>query len=305
MKTTKITKQYIQENLFMKDGRLNQWRTKLLKETNEELYLIFNDVKSHKCICGMETTFIDFKRGYLEFCSVKCSSNSENTKNVRKCTNLEKYGAENVSQVKEFKDKKIETSLINWNVAHPMKLKKFKDKVIQTNVERYEFEHTFQVEEFKEKSKETNLKNLGVDNPFKSRIIQEKSKATRLKNCGFEYPMQSGLYNNSGYKYKDYIYPSGKIVKIQGYENQLLDELLNTYTENEILTDRKDMPEFWYLGNDHEKHRYFPDVYIPKVNLIYEVKSSYTLEKGQINGIYELKKQSVLDAGYNFKLEMF
>ena len=63
------------------------------------------------------------------------------------------------------------------------------------------------------------------------------------------------------------------------------------------------MPEIWYIGTDNKQHRYFPDVYIPKTNTIYEVKSEYTLN---INlEINKLKFQAVKDAGYNFVLKVY
>ena len=63
------------------------------------------------------------------------------------------------------------------------------------------------------------------------------------------------------------------------------------------------MPEIWYIGTDNKQHRYFPDVYIPKTNTIYEVKSEYTLNVNlEIN---ELKFQAVKSAGYNFILKVY
>jgi len=57
------------------------------------------------------------------------------------------------------------------------------------------------------------------------------------------------------------------------------------------------MPEFWY---DNKKHRYYPDFYVPKDNLIIEVKSGYTLNKNRKRN--DMKFESVKNAGYNFKL---
>ena len=88
-------------------------------------------------------------------------------------------------------------------------------------------------------------------------------------------------------------------------KEKLLDELVLIYSEDEIFTHRKDMPEFWYFTEDKNKHRYFPDVYIPKVNTIYEVKSEYILNESKKNGIFELKRQSVIDANYNFELKVY
>ena len=352
MNTTEpITKQYIQENLLNKKGWLNGNKTREVKETAEELYLIFNNLERPKCECGNETTFISFKKGHLEYCSNKCSNNSSETKDKKKATNLKNYGVENPSQSKTIKDKKkttcfknhgveyalqskviqekkTQTCLKNHGVEYPMQSKIIQEKKTQTCLKNHGVEHALQSKVIQEKYKETNMKKLGVenpmqskviqekyketnmeklgvDNPFKSGTIKEKSKATCFKNHGVENYSQTGLNTNSGYKYKDYIYPSGNIIKVQGYEPKLLDELILIYNEEEILTDRKDMPEFWYFTDDSKKHRYFPDVYIPKDNLIYEVKSEYTLKQTQKNGIYDLKAQSVIDAGFNYKLRIY
>ena len=232
----KITKQYIHENLLTKSGQLNGNKTKLLKETAEELYLIFHNTEEPKCTCGNETNFKNFTNGYYNFCSLKCSNNSKETQEKFRITMMETYGVEYAMQSKE---------------------------------------------------------------------LQKTYKYSLLENHGVEHPMQSGLFSNSGYKHKPYTFPSGKIVQVQGYEPQLLDELILIYTEEDILTDRKDMPEFWYITEDNKKHRYFPDAYIPKDNTIYEVKSDWTLKQSKLNGIYESKMQSVVNAGYIYELKVY
>ena len=163
----------------------------------------------------------------------------------------------------------------------------------------------------KNKSKETSLLKWGVDNPaknpeFKIKAIENRNKNT-LEKLGVVHYMQSSDYkyeeNRAGYKWKEYILPSDKIIKYQGYENKLLDELLLEYHEDEILTSRADMPEFWYKGNDGKNHRYFPDVYIPKTNTIYEVKSEWTLNANFETNI--LKFNSIRNAGYNLKIIIY
>ena len=49
-----------------------------------------------------------------------------------------------------------------------------------------------------------------------------------------------------------------------------------------------------------KKHRYFPDFYIPKDNLIIEVKSTFTYNKELEKNL--LKEQCVKDAGFKYKL---
>ena len=54
---------------------------------------------------------------------------------------------------------------------------------------------------------------------------------------------------------------------------------------------------------NNKKSRYFCDIYIPKTNTIYEVKSTWTYERNiEVN---LLKKQACIDAGFNFELYIF
>ena len=44
------------------------------------------------------------------------------------------------------------------------------------------------------------------------------------------------------------------------------------------------MPVIWYMFTG-KKRRYFPDFYIPKDNLVIEVKSRYTYKRSRIQNI--------------------
>lgn len=93
------------------------------------------------------------------------------------------------------------------------------------------------------------------------------------------------------YHSKDYTFPSGKTVKVQGYENLALDELLQKYKEKDIFVGRKtiqdEIGEFTFLGEDNKIHRYYPDIYIKSIHTIIEVKSNYTynLHKNKLKHI--------------------
>ena len=71
------------------------------------------------------------------------------------------------------------------------------------------------------------------------------------------------------------------------------------YTHEDIITNRADVPEIWY-DEDNKKHRYYCDAYIPKINTIYEVKSTWTYEIAKEKNI--LKQQACIDAGYLYVL---
>ena len=137
--------------------------------------------------------------------------------------------------------------------------------------------------------------------------IKDKSVQTCLKKYNVNYPSQdpeiSEKQQKNAFKTKSYIFPDGVIIQLQGYEPFLLDILVKEgYTSNDIITSRKDVPEIWYINNDN-KCRYYCDVYIPKTNTIYEVKSKWTYEKDIERN--KLKQQACIDAGYNFKFNVF
>ena len=305
-------KQFLANNILSKNGKLrysvlktlpsdviNQIHelTKFLDNTTpliERIYYILCEIQ-YIILCPSckikKPNFISLKSGYHETCSVKCST---------------KFSADKVTLTKIKNNSYEKASVANRKT----KLEKYgdenynnRDKCKKTCMEKYGVENPMKADKVKEKIKETNLEKYGVENPFQSEIIKDKIKETSLSKYGVENYSQASIDTSNGYRWKEYKLPSGKIIKFQGYEDKLLDELLEDYDEDEILISRKDMPEFWYKDAGGKKHRYFPDIYIPKTNTIYEVKSEYTLN---INlEINELKFQSVIDSGYNFNLKIY
>lgn len=92
---------------------------------------------------------------------------------------------------------------------------------------------------------------------------------------------------------KPYVLPSGKEIRVMGYENHFLDFVFNNTKLKEEDFDFN--VKIVKMPNDR---RYFPDFYIPKLNLIIEIKSNYTLNlhlNKNIENKTECKKQ-----GYNF-----
>ena len=224
------------------------------------------------------------KQTNLKRYGVEYSTQLQTQKDKLKQTCLEKYGVEHPSQVKEFKDKVIATCLKNHGVEHHNNLQSVKDKVIATNLMKYGVEHHQDSKQFKDKYKNTCLQNHGVENPSQNAIISEK----QCKN---------------GYKLKEFKFPCGNIVKVQGYEPFLLKKLVELgYGYNDIITNRTDVPEIWYLNNKNKKCRYYCDIFIYP-NTIYEVKSLWTYKLGKDNIL--LKEQACIKAGYVFKLFIY
>ena len=100
--------------------------------------------------------------------------------------------------------------------------------------------------------------------------------------------------------HKPYILPSGTIIKLQGYEPLFLDYIFqnNLLDEQEIVYHP---PRIEYIINDNDKHYYFPDFFIPKYNLIIEIKSSWILKKQGID-IVARKKDATIKNNFKYLL---
>jgi hypothetical protein len=109
----------------------------------------------------------------------------------------------------------------------------------------------------------------------------------------------------SNFKRKEYIFPSGRVEKIQGYENFALDELIinEKIDESDIIVGVKNVPEIWYNDTNGKKHRHYVDIFIPSQNKCIEVKSRWTY-KLQINSVI-LKETSAKELGYNYEIWVY
>ena len=233
-----------------------------------------------------------------------CEHNSQSLeiKEKKKKTCLTHFGVENPSQTEEIKQKKSDTTLKNYGVEYPSQNKEVQEKIKATNLEKYGCENALQNKEVREKAKATNLEKYGVEYPSQNKEVKEKIKATNLEKYGCEHPLQnaevSEKASKNAYKSTDYVFPSGRIEKIQGYENYMLNDLLQkeNVLEDDIIVNRSEVPSLWYEDLNGKKRRYFVDCFIKSQNRCIEAKSPWTAEKKQ-DCIY-LKQQALKNAGY-------
>lgn len=183
----------------------------------------------------------------------------------RKQTCLEKYGVDNVSKNENIK-KKVKISMIENGTDYGFKMQSYKD---------------------------TLMKNYGVVNPFQSDVIKLKIQKTNFKKYGVINPSQSleiHKKQHSGYILKHHetgLYYRGS------YELNFIEYCL----ENDIEIENFKGTINYYFDNKNRK--YFPDFFIKKLNLIIEVKSSYTYECEKEQN--EAKKKAAINNGFNFK----
>lgn len=226
-----------------------------------------------------------------------------------KNTMVNKYGVEYAAQSQTFKDKMKETTLERYGVEHATQSEVVKDKIRQTNMETYGFEYGLQSEDVKEKRRISNLEKYGFENPLQREEIKEKRKQTNLEKYGVEHATQCESVMEKqikkSYYIKDYVYPSGNIIKIQGYEHYALNELLQreNITECEIETGCKNVPTIWYFDINCKKHRHFVDIFIPSQNKCIEVKSTWTFKKQK--EIVFLKQTAAKNLGYLYEIWVY
>jgi len=217
-------------------------------------------------VCNAPTTFRTIGRGYLKFCSYKCSYQGANKKDINKgrkqsvgtirkrITNtnqkkkeeqkqktlLKKYGVTNYSQTKEGKEK---LSKAHKGTKKP-RTKDHQMKIISSKRSNGNLKHT----------KETKFKiGRGVSGERNGNWNKPPSKNT------FSYCL-SGYYNGIFFR------------------SSLEMSLLISMSKKNIKITSAETKDFSvpYCFNNKNKN-YFPDFYIPSENLVIEIKPSNLL----------------------------
>jgi len=183
-------------------------------------------------------------------------------------------------------------------------LKKATERSKKALMDKYGVENPGELDDVKQKIKQTFINTYGM-HPKKTKGVQDKWKATCLEKYGGHPNQNSDVQiksESNSYNYKDYMMPSGSIVRYQGYENVALDELVQLYEEEEISIGRSNIPSIdYYLGD--VKHVYFPDFFIKHENKIIEVKSEWTIQLRR--GNVEEKAVATKKAGYKYEIWVY
>jgi hypothetical protein len=275
-----------------------------------------------KCMRLYINSFKTFKSFYNANQTKKKKYGSVNNYNKIKQTKKERYGDEYFSNSKKSKQTKKER-YGDENYTNPQKAKQTKkerygdenycniEKRKQTNLKKYGIDIPFKLKEFQEKRKETNLKNHNGKhfyNPKKSKQTkkerygdenynnQNKIKQTCLTKYGAEHPNQVKEQYNKSLKTRLYIhqYEDTNLTYQGTYELDFIEKYLDKYP------DLQNGPSIKYKIKGKNKV-YHSDFFIPSLNLVIEIKSSWTLK---LDLDIKAKKKATITNGFKYIMIM-
>jgi len=171
------------------------------------------------------------------------------------------------------------------------------EKIVNTCLERYGVKNPYQRQHNRDKAQASYEERFEGGHPLKDPKVQAKRISTVIRRYGVDNIMKDvGIFSRSRrYNNKSLTLPSGQVRLYQGFEDVAILHLLQTYSEDEIISERTHLPVIIYDAT----RRYFPDIYIPKDNLIIEVKSTWTYRQHFERN--QLKKKAAEQAGYSFQ----
>jgi len=231
-------------------GFINNDTQFLLKKWNdisfwEKLYCILNDIKEiktcHNKNCSNHVNFQFLNLWYAKFCSYKCSSTSNETKEKRRQYNIKHYWVENISQIEDIKIKKIQTTRKNFNVDYPWQSDIVYQKRLKTNIEKYGYKNWLKSSIIKtvKKYNDTNINSLYQDISYN---FDTYNYVVFCKKCKYSsiYDNQSFIHNRLFVKKSNICYSCNPINNnVSNIEHTLHNFIKEIYTWIIITNDRK------------------------------------------------------------------
>ena len=135
--------------------------------------------------------------------------------------------------------------------------------------------------------------------------IKTKKEATTQNNNTSDHQHKAFV---GSCRTKSYTLPSGDIINVQGYEDHFLDFVFSNKLLAESEIQNKDL-RIPYTDTTGKLRHYYPDFYIPKFDLIIEIKSAYTLARTSTAKVeageqYKGKFLIIIDKDYSKFVEL-
>ena len=175
----------------------------------EIYYRLKNNLKKRPVciICGKPVKYTSGH--YAKFCSKECQYSDlgkKITKDIKIKSNLEKYGVEHTSQLKEVTDKRTKSRADHVNEIQQhvreslykkygaydvMHIPHILQKIKNTNLKKFGVEFPLQQlkkenSEIYQKISQTCINKFGVDSPLKNKEVREKIKQTNIQKYGVD-----------------------------------------------------------------------------------------------------------------------
>jgi hypothetical protein len=107
----------------------------------------------------------------------------------------------------------------------------------------------------------------------------------------------------SSFALKEYTFPNETSVEIQGYEHFALNDLLDSGISEDDLIEGYDQRPVISYELDGVQRKYYPDIYIPRFNVVIEIKSEWTFSKDEEKTI--AKMHATAQAGFDTELLIY
>lgn len=257
------------------------------------------------------------------FCNKSCSalylSKDEELKFIKSKSISRTYNMKTEYEKNKIKEKRRNTNLIRYGVSCNLYINGMQDRIINGWILKYGVNRPSKNLNIKyhqyiigkanskisvSKTKNTSYIKYGVSNYSKTDECKRKVESTFLLKYGTTHPMKNKNYllnyletSHLKFKSKVFILPSGKTVKLLGYEPIVLEWLLSKYDESDILIgyDCFKYLKPHYIDDSGNTHVYIPDFIILSKNLVIDVKSNYTYSIANKN-----KRECIKTLNYNF-----
>ena len=270
----------------------------------EIYYRLKNNLKKRPVciICGKPVKYTSGH--YAKFCSKECQYSDlgkKITKEIKIKSNLEKYGVEHTSQLKEVTDKRTKSRADHVNEIQQhvreslykkygaydvMHIPHILQKIKNTNLKKFGVEFPLQQlkkenSEIYQKISQTCINKFGVDSLLKNKEVREKIKQTNIQRYGVDNPLKNKeirekikqtniqrygvdnpLKNKEIWKKSQ---DNRQISSKSKLENNFLNYLKLKYESDDIITQYKS-----------KEYPYYCDFYIKSINLYIEIQGHWT-----------------------------
>ena len=288
----------------------------------EIYYRLKNNLKKRPVciICGKPVKYTSGH--YAKFCSKECQYSDlgkKITKEIKIKSNLEKYGVEHTSQLKEVTDKRTKSRADHVNEIQQhvreslykkygaydvMHIPHILQKIKNTNLKKFGVEFPLQQlkkenSEIYQKISQTCINKFGVDSPLKNKEVREKIKQTNIQRYGVDNPLKNKeirekikqtniqkygvdnpLKNKEIWKKSQ---DNRQISSKSKLENNFLNYLKLKYEPDDIITQYKS-----------KEYPYYCDFYIKSINLYIEIQGHWTHNDHPFD-INNLNDQLIMD----------